>query len=253
MEPVEIKSGLTSDQSILLQTQSSEFPGFQVQQVPIRQYLDPEAFSNVLGYTGLVGPNDLTPQNKDLYDTVDFIGKSGVEASYEKYLHGTNGENIIQVDSTGKILNDLGKQDPVAGDTLVLNIDKGLQDLLYKELSTQKSPRAAAVALDPRTGAVLALVSLPGFDDNLFAQGISQQDYQKLLADPNLPLFNRAIAGTYPPGSTSKLMTATAGLQTGVINENTVIVDNGDLIVPNEFGGPLPPNSMVGNPAGLGL
>jgi len=235
VEPVEIKQGLSSDQSILLQTQSTLFPGFEVQQVPIRQYLDAQAFSGVLGYAGLVSPGDLTAQNKNLYDTVDFIGKTGVEAAYEKYLHGVNGENTIQVDATGKFLVASGQQDPVAGDTLVLNIDKGLQDLLYKELSTQKSPKAAAVALDPRNGAVLALVSLPGFDDNLFAAGISQADYQKLLGDPNEPLYNRAVSGEYPPGSTSKLMSAVAGLQSGVINENTVIVDNGDLVVPNQF------------------
>jgi penicillin-binding protein 2 len=251
LDPVEIKQDLSSDQSIILQTQSNEFPGFDAQQIPIRQYLDPLAFSNILGYTGLVSPGDLTPQNKNLYDTVDFIGKSGVENSYEQYLHGTNGANIIEVDATGKFLNALGQQDPVSGDKLVLNIDQGLQDLLYKELSTVNSPRAAAVALDPRNGQVLALVSLPGFDDNEFAAGISQQDYQKLINDPNLPLYNRAISGQYPPGSTSKLMTAVAGLQTGVINENTVINDNGDLIVPNEFGG-APAQFHGWKPGGLG-
>ncbi len=251
VDPVEIKQGLTGDQSILLQTQSDQFAGFEAQQVPIRQYLDPLAFSDILGYTGLVGPGDLTAQNQDLYNTVDFIGKTGVEASYEKYLHGQNGENIIEVDATGKFLSALGQQNPVAGDKLVLNIDKGLQDRLYQDLASVKSPRAAAVALDPRTGAVLALVSLPGFDDNLFAAGISSQDYQKLLNDPNLPLFNRAIAGQYPPGSTSKLMTATAGLQEGVITPDTVIVDNGDLIVPNEFGG-TPAQFHGWKPGGLG-
>src|SRR6202034_3288226 len=94
---VEISQGLTNDQSILFQTESDKFPGFQTRQIPIRQYLDPLAFSNVLGYTGLVSPGDLTPANQSLYDTVDFIGKSGVEASYEKYLHGVNGANIIEV------------------------------------------------------------------------------------------------------------------------------------------------------------
>jgi penicillin-binding protein 2 len=155
------------------------------------------------------------------------------------------------VDATGKFMSDLGENNPTAGDKLVLNLDKGLQDRLYQDLSTIKSPKAAAVALDPRTGAVLALASLPGFDDNLFAGGISQQDYQKLTSDPNLPMFNRTISGQYPPGSTSKLMTATAGLQTGVINEYTKIVDNGDLIVPNEFGG-APAEFHGWKPGGLG-
>ncbi|MDR3642152.1 MAG: penicillin-binding protein 2 [Candidatus Doudnabacteria bacterium] len=237
IDSLEIKQGLDPSQSILFQTMSGQFPGFMAQQIPIRQYLDPLPFASVLGYTGLVSPGDLTPENQALYGTVDFIGKSGVEDSYEKYLHGQNGANTIEVDATGKFLSALGQEQPLAGDKLVLNIDQGLQDLLYKELSTALSPRAAAVALDPRDGAVLALVSLPGFDDNLFAGGISQQEYRQLTTDPNLPMYNRAISGQYPPGSTSKLMTATAGLETGVINANTVINDNGNLIVPNKFGG----------------
>ena len=250
-DPVEIEQGLTGDQSILFQTLASQFPGFEARQIPIRQYLDPNAFANALGYAGLVSPGDLSGKNKNLYASVDFIGKTGIESSYEQYLHGQNGADIINVDATGKFLNDLGQNSPVSGDRLVLNLDKGLQDRLYKDLSTIKSPRAAAVAMDPRTGAVLALVSLPGFDNNLFAAGITQQDYQKLLSDPNLPMFNRAISGTYPPGSTSKLMTATAGLSQGVITDSTKIVDNGDLIVPNEFGG-QPAEFHGWKPGGLG-
>jgi penicillin-binding protein 2 len=251
VDPVEIEQNLGGDKSILFQTMASQFPGFEAEQIPIRQYLDPLAFSNVLGYTGLVSPGDLGQKNKSLYATVDFIGKTGIESSYENYLHGINGADVIEVDATGKFLSDLGENNPVAGDKLVLNIDKGLQDKLYQDLSTIKSPKAAAVALDPRTGAVLALVSLPGFDDNLFAGGISQQDYQKLISDPNLPMFNRTVAGQYPPGSTSKLMTATAGLQEGVIDQSTVINDNGDLVVPNEFGG-APAEFHGWKPGGLG-
>jgi penicillin-binding protein 2 len=252
LDSVEIKQGLTNDQSILFQTQANQFPGFEAQQVPIRQYLDANAFAGVLGYTGLVSPGDLDRQNKDLYATVDFIGKIGVEASYEKYLHGSNGANIIEVDATGKFLNDLGESNPASGDKLVLNLDKGLQDRLYQDLSTVRSPKAAAVALDPRTGAVLALVSLPGFDNNLFAQGLSQQNYQKFTQDPNLPMFNRAVSGQYPPGSTSKPMTATAGLQEGVINQNTIIVDNGDLVVPNQFDPSQKYDFFGWKPGGLG-
>jgi penicillin-binding protein 2 len=251
IDPVEIKQSLDSAQSILFQTTSGQFPGFMAQQIPIRQYLDPLAFSSVLGYSGLVGPGDLTAQNQNLYNTVDFIGKSGIEDSYEKYLHGINGANTVEVDATGKFLNALGQDNPTAGDKLVLNIDQGLQDRLYKDLSTASSPRAAAIAMDPRTGAVLALISLPGFDNNLFAAGISQTDYQKLVNDPNLPLFNRTVSGQYPPGSTSKLMTATAGLQEGVITPDTIIVDNGDLLVPNEFGG-APAEFHGWKPGGLG-
>jgi len=252
LDPVEIKQGLTNDQSIMFQTIAGQFPGFEAQQIPIRQYLDPLAFANVLGFTGLVSPGDLNRQNKNAYATVDFIGKTGIEASYEKYLHGQNGADIIQVDATGKFLSDLGQNSPGPGNKLVLNLDKGLQDRLYQDLSTIKSPKAAAVALDPRTGAVLALISLPGFDNNLFAGGISQQDYQKLMGDPNLPMFNRAVSGQYPPGSTSKLMTATAGLQEGVIDQNTKIVDNGDLVVPNQYDASQKYDFRGWKPGGLG-
>ncbi len=252
VDSIEIKQGLTNDQSILFQTLAGQFPGFEARQIPIRQYLDPEVFANMLGYSGLVSPGDLDEKNKNLYATVDFIGKTGIESSYEKYLHGTNGADIVEVDATGKLLNDLGESSPVAGNKLILNIDKGLQDRLYQQLSTIKSPKAAAVALDPRTGAVLALVSLPGFDNNLFAGGISQNDYQKLMQDPSLPMFNRTIAGQYPPGSTSKLMTATAGLSEGVIDENTKIVDNGDLVVPNQFDPSQKYDFRGWKPGGLG-
>jgi penicillin-binding protein 2 len=252
LDPVEIKQGLTNDQSIMFQTIAGQFPGFEAQQIPVRQYLDPLAFASVLGFTGLVSPGDLNRQNKNSYATVDFIGKTGIEASYEKYLHGQNGADIIQVDATGKFLSDLGQNNPSPGNKLVLNLDKGLQDRLYQDLSTIKSPRAAAVALDPRTGAVLALISLPGFDNNLFAGGISQQDYQKLMGDPNLPMFNRAVSGQYPPGSTSKPMTATAGLQEGVIDQNTKIVDNGDLVVPNQYDASQKYDFRGWKPGGLG-
>ena len=253
VDPVIIIPGMANEQSILFQTQAGKFPGFKAQQIPVRQYLDSTAFAGVLGFCGLVSPGDLDKRDKSLYASVDFIGKAGIEFSYEKYLHGTNGDDIMEVDATGKFLNDLGESLPTPGDKLVLNLDKGLQDRLYKDLSTIKSPRAAAVAMDPRTGAVLALVSLPGFDNNLFAGGINQQNYQKLITDPNSPMFNRAVAGQYPPGSTSKLMTATAGLSEGVINESTTIVDNGNLVVPNQFDPTQQYDFHGWKPGGLGV
>ena len=235
-EPVVIAQDLTQEQSILFQTKATEFYGFQVQQMPIRQYLNPQMFANLMGYTGLVSPGDLTHLNSDNYATNDFIGKSGVEQQYEQYLHGVNGQNLVEVDATGKVLNVLGENSPSPGDTLVLNIDAGLQERLFNDLvKDNPSRKAAAVALDPRNGQILALVSVPSFDNNLFAQGISQKDYQSLIDDKNLPLFDRAIAGTYPPGSTVKPMSATAGLETGVITPTTIVNDRGVLNIPNQF------------------
>lgn len=256
INPVIVKADLNQDQSILFQTHASEFLGFSVQDIPIRQYVDAAMFSHVLGYAGLVSPGDLENSNLDKtqYDNVDFIGKSGIEQVYEKYLHGLNGQNLVEVDATGKLLDVLGQNSPTPGNNLQLNIDKGLQEQLYNSLLAKSniSPKAVAVAINPKNGQVLALISLPGFDSNLFAHGIKNDDYQKLLADKNLPLFNRAIAGTYPPGSTVKPMAASAALEQGVITENTVITDRGSLVIPNQFDPSISYKFVGWKPGGLG-
>jgi len=147
----------------------------------------------------------------------------------------------------------LGENSPVPGKTLILNIDKDLQKILYDKLSAKlPSQKAAAVALDPRNGQVLALVSLPGFDNNLFAHGIKPADYAKLTQDKNLPLFNRAISGTYPPGSTVKPMVASAALQEKIVDENTVIFDRGVLVIPNQFNPSINYNFYGWKAGGLG-
>jgi len=237
IDPVVIKQDVTEEQSIWFQTRASEFVGFSIYNVPIRQYLEPEVFSHILGYTGLVGPKDLEGLESSKYDSVDFVGRTGIEAVYEKFLHGNNGQNLIEVDAAGKLLQVLGESPPEPGSSLVLNIDKELSQKLYNSLTSFGKARrkAAAIAINPKNGEVLALLSLPGFDSNLFAHGIKNKDYQALLADKTLPLFNRAISGTYPPGSTVKPMVAAAALQENVVNENTIIVDKGLLVIPNQF------------------
>ncbi len=249
-QPVIVAQDISQDQSILFETRASSFVGFSVQQTPIRDYVDAAEFSHVLGYTGIISPDELAGADPDRYDNNDYIGKLGIEQQYERYLHGINGYDQIEVDAAGKLIDVIGENAPQPGNTLVLNIDKGLQEELYGQF--KPGMKGAAVALDPRTGAVLALVSVPGFDNNLFAHGIQQGDYQALLGDKNLPLFDRAIAGTYPPGSTVKPMVATAALQEGVINENTVINDQGVLTIPNQYNPALRYDFRGWKPGGLG-
>jgi penicillin-binding protein 2 len=252
-DPIIISQDISQNQSILFQTKAEDFYGFAVRQIPIRQYIDAPIFSPLIGYSGLISSADREKLNKDNYDSNDFTGKTGIEVQYEKYLHGINGQNLVEVDATGKELDLLGEKSPTPGNTLVLNIDQGLQERLYHSLTDNNPTRkAAAVALDPRNGQVLALVSVPGFDNNMFAHGITQQEYQSLLSDKNLPLFDRAIAGTYPPGSTVKPMVATAALETGVINENTTVNDRGVLVVPNQFNSSLNYSFHGWKPGGLG-
>ncbi|MEK7161070.1 MAG: penicillin-binding protein 2, partial [Patescibacteria group bacterium] len=252
LDPIILAQDLSQEQAILFETRASEFVGLSVRQVPIRQYIDAPIFSHLLGYTGLVSTEDLKKLDPEKYDQPDFIGKSGIEAEYEKYLHGINGQDLVEVDAGGKLTNILGQNSPVPGNTLHLNIDKDLQEKLYNDLKAGTGSKAAAVALNPKTGEVLALVSLPGFDNNLFAHGIKQQDYNALLNDKNLPLFNRAITGTYPPGSTVKPMVALAALQEGLVTPTTIINDRGVLVISNQFDSSISYNFYGWKREGLG-
>lgn len=233
LQQIAIKRGITQQESILFETRAAEFGGFSVKSIPIREYLHPEVFSHALGYTGIISDLELTELENEDYDLNDFIGKSGIELSYEKYLRGINGNTQVEVDASGRPIKVLGNVEPQPGNIVQLSIDSGLQQELYKGFPV--GTKGAAVAMNPKTGEVLALVSVPGYNNNLFAPGISQKDYQALMQDKNLPLFNRAISGTYPPGSTIKMVTAAAALEEGVVTANTIIHDNGVLVINNQF------------------
>ncbi len=231
-QEISIIPELSKDDAVAFQSQSAKFPGFSVENDPVRQYADATIFSHILGYTGKITQNEISTNPDTDYLLNDYIGKDGIEQSYEQYLRGTNGAHEVEVDAKGQVQSDLGDVQPVSGDNVQLNIDAGLQRFLYQDLLA-KNPNndAAAVAVDPRTGQILALVSIPGFDSNLFATGISQADYSKLVNDPTQPLFNHAIAGQYPSGSTIKPVIAAAGLQEGVITPQTKVNDTGDLVI----------------------
>lgn len=235
-QPVTVLQDISKEQSILFETENAKFLGFSIQNIPIRQYIDAPMFSHLLGYAGIVSENELDSLKDEGYEPIDYIGKSGIELSYEKYLKGVNGQDQIEVDVRGNPIKILGEIEAEPGNIAELNIDKGLQKALFEgfqKFSTKA--KGAAVAINPKNGQVLALLSLPGFDNNLFAHGIKQGEYQNLITDKNLPLFNRAIAGTYPPGSTAKLIVGTAALQEGVIDPSTVVIDRGQITVPNQF------------------
>lgn len=235
-EPIVLKQDLSQQDSILFQTHAEQFPGFAINSIPIRDYVSAPAFSHVLGYAGALSDQELEELRTQGYESSDFIGKSGIELSYEHYLRGANGARQVEVDAAGRPVKVLGNVDPVPGNIVQLNINQGLQQNIYDSF-VKNSPRVkgAAVAMNPKTGEILALVSLPGYDNNLFARGISQDDYKTLTSDSLLPLFNRAIGGTYPPGSTVKMMGAIAALQENIVTDKTVINDNGALVVPNQF------------------
>src|SRR5207302_2209686 len=192
-----------------------------------RTYVDPMGFGHGLGYVGAIDGWQITQLKAVGYRPDEMVGKVGVEAGLESLLRGMDGWADVEVDARGQVVKVLAAGAPVAGDAVYLSLDAGLQKAtavsLAAGLTRDNKLAGASVVIDPSSGEVLAMVSLPGYDTNLFTHGISRADYDRLLKDPEKPLLNRAIAGQYAPGSTFKMVTATAGLQEGKITAQTLL------------------------------
>jgi penicillin-binding protein 2 len=225
--PVLVKDGLDHTQALVFQERLPELPGVQLTPRAFRLYTDPLTFAHVIGYTGRIDQDEYRLLRQQGYRADGNIGKTGLEAGLETLLRGQDGWADVEASSRGEMVRTLASQEPVAGRDVYLSIDSGLQravrDYLEAGIRAAKVRAGAAVVVDPQTGEVLALVSLPSFDSNLFTRGISASDYQRLIQDPARPLNDRALAGVYPPGSTFKMITAAAALQEGRINADTVL------------------------------
>ncbi|PKL72373.1 penicillin-binding protein 2 [Candidatus Kuenenbacteria bacterium HGW-Kuenenbacteria-1] len=237
-EPILIQENLTYEQTILFKIASTTgFGGINLIEQTKRQYLTGPFFAHILGYLGKINPIE-KEQNSE-YSLTDYIGKTGLEFFYEKTLRGISGKKQIEVNSLGKEEKIIVQKPSQTGDSLILSLDLDFQEkiaqVLLNVLKKVKQSKATAVALDPKTGKILAMVSLPSFDNNLFTQGISQENYQKLINNPDKPFLNRAISGKYPPGSTIKLIMALAGLEENIINQNTIIYDKGVIGIPHQY------------------
>lgn len=237
--PLLIKERVSQEEMLLFLSRSQELPGVGLYNTTRRTYADSLIFSHLLGYEGKIRKEELAAHPD--YLLTDSIGKQGIEKSYEASLRGVHGFQQAEVDALGHVKKELGVVQPIPGSDLILNIDADLQkkifDSLQMLLEKNGLKRAAAIALDPQSGAVRALVSLPSFDNNLFAERISSKDYQALIDDPALPLFNRALSGEYPPGSTIKPVLAAAALTEGIINEHTQIESRGGISIGKFFFG----------------
>lgn len=237
--PLVLKNGLTQEEMLMFLSRRAEFPGVVLVQSAEREYKDGVIFSHLIGYEGKIRQEELDAFPE--YGPSDMIGKEGIEKSYESYLRGKKGAERVEVDALGKVKKELGSIQPVPGNDIILHIDAELQKKIFDSLSTlletRKLRRAAAIAMDPETGGVLALVSFPGYDNNLFSGGIDQKHYAEFLADEARPLFNRAVSGEYPPGSTIKPVIAAAALAEGVINEHTEIESRGGISIGKFFFG----------------
>ncbi|MDO8512234.1 MAG: penicillin-binding protein 2 [bacterium] len=235
--PVPLLSNITHEQMVAVLAREDELPGLSVENLPTREYKDGNIFAHIMGYMGRISEEE-HKKNPD-YLLTESLGKNGVESAYESVLRGEHGARREEVNSSGRIINDLGTVPAKPGLNLKLNIDADLQKRLYQdleiELKNAGASRATAVALDPRTGGVLAMVSIPSFDNTKLTQGISGKDATDLFSNKDTPMLNRAIQGEYPPGSTFKLAVAIAGLEEKIITSETTINSTGGIRVGSWF------------------
>ena len=219
------------------------FSGVEINARLFRQYPQGELFSHVVGHIGRINQREVEQLEADALDAnyrgTDYIGKTGLEQSYETHLHGTTGVEKVEVDSGGRAVRTLSRSAPVSGNNLVLKLDARLQEIVGRAFGDK---RGALVAIDPATGGVLAFVSKPGFDPNLFVDGIDPLNWKDLNESPDRPMVNRALAGTYPPGSTFKPYMALAALAYGKRRPEQTINDPGHF----NFGGHVFRDSRAG-------
>ncbi|MCX6792396.1 MAG: penicillin-binding transpeptidase domain-containing protein [Candidatus Gottesmanbacteria bacterium] len=196
-----------------------------------RQYVYPDSLSQVTGYTGELTDTELHDEYYQLreYQPGDKIGRAGAEAYFEDKLRGRDGKELVEIDATGKVLRVLGRQEAIPGEDITLSVDASLSEAVAHAFPVGE--KGAIVVSKPSTGEVLSLYSAPTFSANRFALGMSTGEYTALLTNPDRPLFNRAIGGTYPPGSTFKIVLALGGMEEGYVKPDTIVEDNGTITI----------------------
>ncbi|MBQ4854837.1 penicillin-binding protein 2 [Rhodanobacter sp. B2A1Ga4] len=230
-ENVPLKMRLTEDEIARFAVNRWRFPGVDVVPYLTRRYPFGGLFAHVVGYVGRIDADDLERLDPKRYQGTSHVGRSGIERSYEDVLHGTPGYELLEVNADGRTQRVLETHAPTPGKNLYLSLDVRLQKAA--EAAFDGRP-GAAVAIDPRNGQVLAMVSVPTFDPNLFVNGIGQADYAALTNDPDKPLYNRALRGVYPPGSTVKPLVGLAGLETGLRTPQDTVVSTGVFYIPGQ-------------------
>lgn len=213
--PVKLKHGLSFEEIAYIEARKSDFPGLMIEAEVSREYPYGELGSHLIGYLGKPSPTQLKdPAFKDVPPDM-FVGQWGIEKLYDASLRGVPGKRIIEVNALGRQLRLLQETEPVKGNDIAISIDLDLQ----REAEAAFNGKAGAlVAVNPFTGEILGMVSKPSFDPNLFTRGISAKQWESIAADKKNPLLNRALQGQYPPGSIFKIVTALAGLETGIIH-----------------------------------
>jgi len=228
--PVEIKHDLSLQTVAEISELLPDLSGISIEAEPIRNYPNNNLASHILGYVGLITEEEMEEGKDQNYQPWEVTGKDGIELYYNSYLRGKQGIKEMEVNSEGKIVEVLGETVPLSGNNIYLTIDTEFQEICEHSLEVMLKKMAgentlpgggAVVVLCPKTGEVLAMCSKPDFNPNLFSTGISQKDYKELTSNPWHPMFNRCIAGLYPPASTFKMVTGTAALEEGLVSSWT--------------------------------
>ncbi|KKL06277.1 hypothetical protein LCGC14_2597640, partial [marine sediment metagenome] len=235
--PVVIKSDIDEETALTLRELEPVAPGLKLLVEPTREYLAAPYLSHVLGYVGPISQDEYEELSDQGYLFQDYTGKSGVEFTYESLLRGRPGKKLIEVDALGRELKVISERRPLDGTNLVLTIDLDLQKMVQDTLQefTAEGDNAAAIVMDIHNGDILAMVSLPGFDNNAFSGPLSDADLAAIIDAPGKPLVNHALAERYPPGSTFKTIVGAAALQEGIAYTGTTITSRGYITVENEY------------------
>ena len=239
--PALLKSDVPRDVAMILEEEHLDWPGVLVQAEPVREYLYGPLLSHVLGYIGPIPQEQAETYSNLGYDlNQDLVGLTSIEYSFEQELRGKGGQKLVEVDVAGREIRTVGEPQPaVPGHSLRLTIDLDLQQVMEESLQRQLQAsfrkQGVAIAMNPKTGEILGLVSLPSYDNNAFTGGISSEALTELHEDPDHPLVNHAISGMFPPGSTFKIVPASAGLEEEVITDATRLYCGGILWLPNRY------------------
>ena len=228
-EPVVLKVNLTDDEVARIKVDGHRWNGVEVVVENLRYYPLASLMVHAVGSVRRINEDDLQTLDAVRYSGTKFVGRFGAEQFYERSLHGEVGYQHVETDVRGRVRRVLNEEPAVGGQNLTLHLDSRLQTAAHAALGQR---RGAVVAMDPRSGGILALVSNPGYDPNPFITGIPQEEYRLIAASPDTPLFNRATRGTYAPGSTFKPVVALAGLSAGVTDWERTIIDTGEFRLP---------------------
>lgn len=238
-EEVLIKKGLGHRELVVLETKKDKLPGFEVRKRILRRYETEGALSHILGYLGKISSQDIKSQQDYEYRLNDYIGKEGLERVYEEVLRERKGKLQIERTAQGREVSRKIIEYPQSGDSLVLSLDFALQkkskEVLARVIKEVGAEKGVVIALNPRNGEVLASVSLPSFNNNLFSRGITEEEFETLNEDASNPQLNRVIGGLYPTGSAIKPFIVIAALEEGIITESTTLYCPLSLCIPNTY------------------